>query len=98
VARIAELERWAADALVPDLTLLLDLAVDTGRARAAGRGDADRIEGEADGFFERVRATYQARAAAEPTRFRIIDATQSPAAVLRHAIEAIDGLSDGACR
>ncbi|HET7359619.1 MAG TPA: dTMP kinase, partial [Rhodanobacteraceae bacterium] len=81
-ARIADLERWAADALVPDLTLLLDLAVDTGRARAAGRGDADRIEGEGDGFFERVRATYRARAAAEPARFRVIDATQPAPAVL----------------
>jgi dTMP kinase len=98
VARIAELERWAADALVPDLTLLLDLAVDTGRARAAGRGDADRIEAEADGFFERVRAAYRARATAEPTRFRTIDAAQAPAAVLRDAIAAIDGLSDGARR
>jgi dTMP kinase len=95
-ARIAELERWAADALVPDLTLLLDLAVDTGRARAAGRGDADRIEGEGDGFFERVRATYRARAAAEPARFRVIDATQPAPAVLRAAVLAIDGLGGAA--
>jgi dTMP kinase len=87
--RIAELERWACDGVKPDLTLLLDLPVATGRARAAGRGDADRIEVEADAFFERVRASYRERAAAEPERFRVIDASQSPSAVLQAASLAL---------
>jgi dTMP kinase len=87
--RIAELERWACDGVKPDLTLLLDLPVATGRARAAGRGDADRIEVEADAFFERVRASYRERAAAEPERFRVIDASRSPAAVLQAATQAL---------
>lgn len=86
--RIAAIEQWACDGLQPDLTLLLDLPVATGRARAADRGAADRIEVEADGFFERVRAAYRARAAAEPQRFRVIDAGQSPEAVLRDAMAA----------
>jgi dTMP kinase len=87
--RLAELERWACDGVKPDLTLLLDLPVATGRARAAGRGDADRIEVEADAFFERVRASYRERAAAEPERFRVIDASQSPSAVLQAASLAL---------
>jgi len=87
--RIAELERWACDGLKPDLTLLLDLPVATGRARAADRGEADRIEVEADAFFERVRSTYRERAAAEPKRFRVLDASQSPADVLKAATQAI---------
>ena len=75
--RIAELERWAA-ARKPDLTFLLDLGVEAGLARARGRGgEPDRIEREAGDFFERVRAAYLARAAAEPGRFRVIDASQS---------------------
>ena len=86
--RIAELERWATNGLTPDLTLLLDLPVATGRARAAGRGEADRIEVEADAFFERVREVYRARAVAEPARFRLIDASLTPAQVLDAAIEA----------
>ena len=90
--RIAELERWACDGVKPDLTLLLDLPVATGRARAAGRGDADRIEVEADAFFERVRASYRERAAAEPERFRVIDASLSPAAVLLAATQALAAL------
>ncbi len=89
VERIASLEQWACAGLKADFTLLLDLPVADGRARAAGRGKADRIEVESDGFFERVRAVYRARAAAEPQRFRVIDAGQSPEAVLRDAITAV---------
>lgn len=90
--RIAELERWACDGIAPDLTLLLDLPVATGRARAAGRGAVDRIEAEADSFFERVRESYRARAAAEPQRFCIIDAGQPAAVVLLASITAIENL------
>ena len=87
--RIAELERWVCAGLEPDLTLLLDLPVATGRARAAGRGAADRIEVEEDGFFERARAVYRARAVAAPQRFRVIDASRSPSDVLQLALDAI---------
>lgn len=90
-SRIAELERWACAGVQPDLTLLLDLPVATGRARIAGRGEADRIEVEADAFFERVRANYRERAALEPKRFRVIDASQAPAAVLHCATQALTG-------
>lgn len=88
-ARIEELASWAAMGLRPDLTLLLDLPVSTGRERVAGRGEADRIEAEADGFFERVRAVYRERAQAEPDRFHLLDASASPEAVLAAAIAAI---------
>ena len=87
--RIAELEHWAAG-LKPDLTLLLDIPVADGLARAGGRGKADRIELESSDFFERVRAAYRARAAAEPARFRVIDATRSLAEVREAACVAVD--------
>lgn len=95
-ARIAELERWACDGVTPDLTLLLDLPVTVGRARASGRGEADRIEAEADAFFERVRASYRARAEAEPARFRIIDASLPPEKVLQAAMQVLQPLLHGA--
>lgn len=94
--RIVELERWTCAGLQPDLTLLLDLPVATGRHRIAGRGDVDRIEAEADAFFERVREAYRARARAEPARFCVIDASQPAANVLRAAVDAVDALISGA--
>ncbi|HEY5781367.1 MAG TPA: dTMP kinase [Lysobacter sp.] len=82
---IAELERRVVG-IAPALTLLLDVPVDIGLQRARGRGAADRIEGERDDFFERVREGYLARAGAEPARFRVIDATQSPQSVAADAV------------
>jgi dTMP kinase len=88
-ARIAGLEAWAAG-IRPDLTLLLDLPIAEGLARAGGRGSADRIELESADFFERVRSAYRARAVAEPARFRVIDATQGIEDVRAAACAAID--------
>lgn len=88
-ARVAELENWAA-LLRPDLTLLLDLPVADGMRRAGGRGEADRIEQENVEFFERVRAAYHARAAAEPQRFRLIDAGRPLADVLSDARDCVN--------
>ena len=82
---IAELERRVVG-IAPALTLLLDVPVAVGLQRARGRGAADRIEGERDDFFERVREGYLARAAAEPARFRVVDATQSPQTVAADAV------------
>ena len=74
----------------PGLTLLLDVGVDEGRQRARGRDlIPDRIERERDEFFERVRATYLARAAAEPQRFRVLDAARPAAEVAAGAVASL---------
>jgi dTMP kinase len=77
----------------PDRTLLLDLPVELGLARTRTRGAAaDRFEEEAAAFFERVRTRYLARAAADPARFRVIDAA-APLAEVQAAVEsAIDDM------
>ncbi len=86
---IAELERWAA-LIKPDLTFLLDVGVELGLSRARSRGaELDRIESEQLDFFERVRATYRARAQAEPMRYRVVDAAQSPGKVSGEAIRLL---------
>lgn len=82
---IEQLERHVVG-MRPGLTLLLDVSVDIGLQRARGRGAADRIEREDHAFFERVRANYLARAAAEPERFGVIDASQSKEAVADEAV------------
>lgn len=75
--RIAILETWVQRGLTPDLTFFLDVPVAIGLERAGRRGELDRFEREQQVFFERVRSGYLARAAAEPGRFRVIDASQS---------------------
>ena len=80
VDAIAELESMVQGALRPDLTVLLDAPVANALARARRRNAGapeDRFESERSDFFERVRNLYRARAAAEPERFAIVDATQS---------------------
>lgn len=69
------LETQVQAELRPDLTLLLDADPAVGLARAGARGAADRFEQERLEFFTRVRTGYLARAAAEPARFRIVDAS-----------------------
>ncbi len=88
-ALVESLERSVVG-LKPGLTLLLDLDVRVGRARATGRDLwPDRIESEQDDFFERVREGFRKRARAEPQRFRVIDASMSPDEVARSVTAAV---------
>lgn len=73
--RIAALENWVQGDLRPDLVLVFDVPVELGMARARARSALDRFEQEQQQFFEKVRHTYLRRAAAEPQRYRIIDAS-----------------------
>ncbi|PVV21998.1 MAG: dTMP kinase, partial [gamma proteobacterium symbiont of Ctena orbiculata] len=82
--------------LRPDLTLLLDLPVETGLQRAGQRSEPDRFESEQRDFFEKVRAGYLQIAAREPDRVKVVDA--SPAlesvqsqidTIMRHYLESL---------
>ncbi len=80
------LERVVVGPTRPDLTLILDLAPESGLARAAGRGartgqGADRFEAEALDFHVRLREAFLAIARAEPGRCAVIDASRDPDAV-----------------
>jgi dTMP kinase len=79
--QVAALERIVQGRLRPDLVLVFDLPVTEGLRRARGRGDGNRFEDEQVAFFERVRQCYLARAARDPVRYAVLDASQSPAAV-----------------
>ncbi len=91
-ARIATLEEWVQGRLRPDLTLLLDVPVEAGMSRIAGRGQRDRFEREDREFFQRIRNSYLQRAAAEPQRFRRIDASAPVQQVSREALAAVGAL------
>ncbi|MDU9406068.1 MULTISPECIES: dTMP kinase [Pseudomonas] len=77
IERIAQLEQFVQGELRPDLTLIFDLPVEVGLARAAARGRLDRFEQEGRGFFEAVRQAYLQRAAQSPQRYRVLDAGQT---------------------
>jgi dTMP kinase len=74
---IAWIERFVQKGLSPDKTVLLDLSVEIGLKRAASRSEPDRFESEKRPFFEDVRQVYIDRAAAEPDRFCVVDASQT---------------------
>jgi len=91
-ARIAALEQWVQGDLRPDLTLLLDVTVETGMARITARGQPDRFEREDGAFFQRIRDNYLQRATAEPRRFRRIDASAPVERVSQEVCDRVEEL------
>jgi len=78
---IAALESWIHPDLQPDLTLLFDVPPEVAAARLAKSRHADRFESEQKAFFAAARAAYLKRAAAEPSRFFIVDGTREPESI-----------------
>ena len=72
---IQSLETLVQGVRRPDLTLIFDIPVEMGLARADLRGALDRIESEDIAFFERVRAMYQEIASRDTERVMTLDAT-----------------------
>src|SRR3954463_7456927 len=81
------MERVTIGDLKPDLTIILDVPVEVGLARAAGRrGDAvpDRFEAEDFKFHQDLRDAYRQIAAEDPRRCVLIDASADPDTVAAH--------------
>ena len=94
---LEELNRLASDGTRPDLTIVLDLAVETGleRTRARVRGDVrgpDRFEGEQVEFHRRVREGFLKISRDEPQRVIMIEATQPMAEITARISAAIIAL------
>ena len=93
---IRQLEAMVLGARRPDLTVLLDTPVPQALQRAQQRNAgaaADRFESERTEFFERVRAAYLARAAAEPRRIETVDAAQSVDEVAARILKLLEARS-----
>jgi dTMP kinase len=89
---VRDLSLWAAEGLLPDLTILLDLDESVGRDRLKVRTRYDRLEDEEQEFHARVRSGYLALAAAEPERFLVLAANEpvvSLAGKIRSRVEAL---------
>lgn len=92
---IARISRWATSGLVPHLTVLLDVDPQTARERFTEA--PDRLESEPAEFHERVRSGFLTLAAADPTRYLVVDAGQEPEAittVVRHRLDQLLPLSE----
>ena len=76
---LTRLLKFTTGGLRPDLTLLLDVDAETGlRRRQTSGGEWNRLDAYALSFHKRVREGYHQLAAAEPERWRTIDASQTP--------------------
>ncbi len=89
--QIAELSVWATERLVPDLTVLLDVAPGVGLGRAA---DANRMEAEPESFHAVVRETFLARAAADPDRYLILPSDLLVVDIADRVLAAVLGVLD----
>ena len=99
IERIRQLEAWLFSGRLsgfkPDLTLLLDLSVETGLSRARTRGEADRFEIETVNFFQNTRDTFLSIAQNEPDRVKVIDAEQQLETVQSSILEVL--VEQGLC-
>jgi len=78
---VQSIAHFATAGLRPDLTVLLDVPVETGLARVGRRGVRDRLESEELAFHERVRLGYQQLARREPDRWILVDGAGEPGRV-----------------
>ncbi len=94
VDAVAAINSFATGGLAPERTLLLRMAPAAGRERQGARGEPeDRLEREEDSFFARVAAAYDALAATDPGRIRIIDASRAPGEVHEAALAELADLA-----
>jgi len=93
VQAVLDINLFATSGLAPARTLLLRLDPLVAAARMAGRDDTpDRLEAEGLAFFEDIAKAYDDLAAAEPDRFRVLDATLGPDQLLDAARAAVEDL------
>jgi len=81
--KLNDLERWVQGStngalLQPNLTFLFDLPGSIAEARRSKVRAPDKFEQMDLDFFEKVRQEYLRRAKADPQRFHLVDATQTP--------------------
>jgi dTMP kinase len=95
VDAIRAINEFATGGLAADRTLLLVLDAAAGRARRGGRdGAPDRLEREADAFFEAIGEAYASLAAADGGRLRTLDAQLAPGRLLDAALAELADLID----
>ena len=97
IEELQSLNDYATDGLWPDITFLLDLPVEEGLGRALARNGREgtsksegRFEAEALAFHQRIREGFHLRAQRWPERFRVLDAMQTPDAIVAQAMQELE--------
>jgi dTMP kinase len=93
LAKLNDLEKWVqgrpdGSLLQPNLTFLFDLPGSVAEGRRSKVRAPDKFEKMDLDFFEKVRQEYLRRAKADPNRFYLVDATQTPEAIW-HELESL---------
>jgi dTMP kinase len=88
IETVLTLDRIACRGLVPDLTLLVDIDLETSLARARARNEIQqhsetRMDEQSDEFHRKVRDAYHELAAREAARYRIVEGRADPDTVER---------------
>ena len=94
---LQKLNDYATGGLWPDITFLLDLPAEVGLGRALTRNGREgltqsegRFEAEALAFHQRIRDGFLVRAIRWPQRFRVLDAAQTPDAIVAQAMKHLE--------
>ena len=87
IDRIKKLNLIATDGLIPDLTIVLDVDVETSQARVGS--EKDRMESAGIEFFERVRQGYLEIANQEPERVKVVDSKQTIEEIHKQILELV---------
>lgn len=87
---VHDLNMWAVQDLVPDLTVVVDISAEEGRRR---RGEVhDRLESEEDDFHEAIRQHFLSMAQGNPERYLIVDGTQPPEQIHAEVMNRLEKL------
>ena len=89
-AEVHDLQMWAVDDLVPDLTVVVDVSAGEGRRR---RGDThDRLESEQDAFHEAIRQHFLSMAAGHPERYLVVDGGEPAERLHGHVLDRLEAM------
>jgi dTMP kinase len=87
---VHDLNMWAVEDLVPDLTVVVDISAEEGRRR---RGAVhDRLESEEDAFHEAIRQHFLAMARGNPERYLVVDGTLPPEQIYAEVMNRLEKL------
>ena len=89
-AEVHDLQMWAVDALVPALTVVVDISAEEGRRRRGATHD--RLESEADAFHEAIRQHFLSMAAGHPERYLVLDGTEPPERLHDQVLDRLEAM------